>query len=292
MGTALIKWLRETIIPEQDNACVGMCIFVTLLCAVKRSFFMVILKKIQEEHPLVLNLANSVTQQYVANVISYIGGSPLMTTAIEDVEELLSISNSLVLNTGTINEKELPLFIEAGRKANELGKPVVLDPVAVMLPYRASVISRLIKEVKFTVIRGNAAEIAWFAQSKIASKGIDAIEDNTNSKNAIIASQITGAVIVQSGQVDIITDGKSVLTVDTHSSFFKVNVGAGDMLSATIATFLAATTNSLQGAYEATILFGKAGERASQLVNNLPGDFIPKVLDVLYQFAQEQVREN
>ncbi|MBB5888751.1 hydroxyethylthiazole kinase [Lactovum miscens] len=253
---------------------------------------MVILKKIQEEHPLVLNLANSVTQQYVANVISYIGGSPLMTTAIEDVEELLSISNSLVLNTGTINEKELPLFIEAGRKANELGKPVVLDPVAVMLPYRASVISRLIKEVKFTVIRGNAAEIAWFAQSKIASKGIDAIEDNTNSKNAIIASQITGAVIVQSGQVDIITDGKSVLTVDTHSSFFKVNVGAGDMLSATIATFLAATTNSLQGAYEATILFGKAGERASQLVNNLPGDFIPKVLDVLYQFAQEQVREN
>ncbi|HEY0221753.1 MAG TPA: hydroxyethylthiazole kinase [Lactovum miscens] len=54
----------------------------------------------------------------------------------------MAIPNSFVLNTGTINEKELP-FLYTGRKANGLGKPVVLDPVAVMLSYRASVISRL-----------------------------------------------------------------------------------------------------------------------------------------------------
>ncbi len=69
MGSALIKWLRETIIPEQDNACVGMCIPLPFF-VLSKDLFMVILKKIQEEHPLVLNLSNSVTQQYVANVIA------------------------------------------------------------------------------------------------------------------------------------------------------------------------------------------------------------------------------
>lgn len=253
---------------------------------------MSILKKVQEEHPLILNLANSVTQQRVADAISFIGGSPLMTTAEEEIEELLSISSSLVLNTGTINEFDLPLFIKAGQKANLLGKPILLDPVAAMLPYRAHAISRLIDEVKFTVIRGNAAEIGWLAQEEVMSKGIDSLEEHINSKNAVTVAQLTGAIVVQTGQVDIITDGKKVLTVETNSPLFKINVGSGDMISAIIATFLSVADSPLQGAYQATKLFGEAGQKATNFTKNLPGNFIPNVLDVLYQLAQQEIEGN
>ncbi|MFC4653015.1 hydroxyethylthiazole kinase [Lactococcus nasutitermitis] len=247
---------------------------------------MSILLTIQEKQPLVLNLANSVTQQHVADAISFLGASPLMTRASNELEELLSISSALVLNTGTINEEELPFFITAAKLANKMHKPVILDPVAVMMPYRASFVSRLIAEVKITIIRGNAAEIAWFAQSVVASKGIDALDEQVNDHNALKAARQTNAVIVQTGRTDTITDGKKVLKVNTHSPLFKINVGCGDMLSAIIGAFASVSDSPLEAAFEATQLFGEAGELASTAVNNLPGNFVNTLLDTLYQKAQ------
>ena len=49
----------------------------------------------------------------------------------------------------------------AGRAANELGVPVVLDPVGVgATTYRTETAQRLLGEVRVTVLRGNAGESA------------------------------------------------------------------------------------------------------------------------------------
>lgn len=253
---------------------------------------MTTLSLIQEKQPLVLNLANSVTQQRVADVLSFIGASPLMTSATDELKELLDISSALVLNTGTINEETLVSFQSAARLANQMGKPIILDPVAVMMPYRASAVSRLLEQTQMTIIRGNAAEIAWFAKEQVASKGIDALDDAANIENAKAAALATGSIIVQTGKVDVITDGIKVMTVTSDSPFFKVNVGAGDMLSALIAAFAAASAPTvaarLEAAFEATRIFGQAGEIATKQVNGSPANFINQVLDVLYQLAQAE----
>ncbi|QDK70796.1 hydroxyethylthiazole kinase [Lactococcus protaetiae] len=248
---------------------------------------MSILTQIQKVQPLVLNLANQVTTQRVADIISFLGASPLMTKEIQEIESLLTIADALVVNIGTISESDVPIFLKACQLANQMHKPIVLDPVAVNVPYRASVVKQLLSAVSFDIIRGNAAEIAWFADKKAVSKGIDALELVVSPENAKIAAKKTGAVIVQTGKTDVVTDGTEVLFVSTDSPLFKVNVGCGDMLSATIGAFVAVSDNLIQSAYEATKFFGEAGEQATEQVQNLPGGFINAFLDEIYQKARE-----
>ena len=88
---------------------------------------MSILGKIQRTQPLILNLANFVTPQRVADVISFIGASPLMTSEIAELESLVEISDAVVVNIGTISESIYPLFLEACRLANQKAKPLILS---------------------------------------------------------------------------------------------------------------------------------------------------------------------
>ncbi len=52
----------------------------------------------------------------------------------------------------------------AGKTANAVGIPVLLDPVGVgATSYRRETIRELLAEVKFALIRGNAGELAAIA---------------------------------------------------------------------------------------------------------------------------------
>lgn len=242
-----------------------------------------IINQVREKQPLVLNLANTVTQQRVADVISYVGGSPLMTTASNELAELMQIASALVINIGTLNDELLPLYIEAGKLANQLNKPVILDPVAVTLAYRGEIVTTLLKEIRVNIIRGNAAEIAWFANQMVANKGIDALDNQINEVIVLDAAQKTGAIIVQSGPTDLISDGQQVIKITAHSDLFKINVGTGDMLSALIGTFSAVSTDYFAAAVEATELFANSGVKAAQMVEQKPANFINALLDCLYE---------
>lgn len=153
---------------------------------------MSILEKIQEKQPLILNLANFVTPQRVADAISFAGGSPLMTAEISESETLVEIADAVVVNIGTISEKDYPLFLTICQLANQKHKPLILDPVAVNVPFRANFVKRLMQEVKFDIIRGNSAEIAWFADKESLNKGIDALESNLEVEHARVAAQKQG----------------------------------------------------------------------------------------------------
>lgn len=46
-------------------------------------------------------------------------------------------------------------------------------------------------------------------------------------------------MIIETGKVDIISNGHEEMYVDTDSPLFKINVGCGDMLTAVVGTFAA-----------------------------------------------------
>lgn len=119
-----------------------------------------LLANIREQQPLVLNVANFVTMQHVADAINVVGASPLMTNEPQEATELVRISSEVVLNIGTLSEAQWPLFLAVGQAANRQNKPVILDPVAVGMPYRAQFVRRLLENVHVDIIRGNASEIA------------------------------------------------------------------------------------------------------------------------------------
>jgi hydroxyethylthiazole kinase len=69
--------------------------------------FSEIIKNVKNNTPLVHNITNYVTVNDCANILLACGGSPIMADDIEEVEEIVSISSSLVINIGTLNSRTI-----------------------------------------------------------------------------------------------------------------------------------------------------------------------------------------
>src|SRR5512136_2716422 len=87
------------------------------------------IRRIRAENPLVHNITNYVVMNYTANALLACGASPVMAHALEEVEEMVSLAGALVLNIGTLSTKWIEAMLKAGKQANKLQVPVILDPV-------------------------------------------------------------------------------------------------------------------------------------------------------------------
>lgn len=87
-----------------------------------------------------------------------------MSDEPENVEDITSVCDSLNINIGTLNKRTIEAMFAAGRKVNELGHVVLLNPVWVgASALRTQTALNLIKEINFDVIRGNISEIKTLA---------------------------------------------------------------------------------------------------------------------------------
>ena len=119
-----------------------------------------LINKVKEINPLVLHYTNEVTINDCANITLALGASPLMSYSNEEIEEIVSIASSVVINIGTMNSNRLDLFLQAGKAANKFNKPVILDPVGVFATKtRTDFTNKLLNKIKFDVVKGNIAEI-------------------------------------------------------------------------------------------------------------------------------------
>lgn len=170
--------------------------------------------------PLIHNITNYVTVNDCANMVLACGASPIMADDAAEVEDITTICGGLNINIGTLNSRTITSMLLAGKKANQLGHPVVLDPVgAGASRLRTDTAFRLLRDVKFTVIRGNISEIKTLASGAGTTKGVDAdvadkvTEANLDSAVAFakaFAAQ-TGAVIAITGAIDIVADAEKSL---------------------------------------------------------------------------------
>lgn len=131
--------------------------------------------RVAETHLLVHCITNYVTVNDCANVLLAAGASPIMADDIAEVEDITSLCSALVINIGTLNERTVRSMVAAGRKANSLGRPVVFDPVGVgASALRNETAARLLREVRFSVIRGNMSEMKALAGTGNTTRGVDA----------------------------------------------------------------------------------------------------------------------
>ena len=180
------------------------------------------LDRVRETTPLVHNITNYVTVNDVANVLLACGGSPIMSDDIQDVEDITSICGGLNINIGTLNQNTIPSMFAAGKKANKLGHPVVLDPVgAGASALRTQTALKLLEEVKFTVVRGNISEIKTLAAGSGATKGVDpdgpdAVTEGNPDATAAFAKSMAerlNAVVAITGAIDLVADGKTCYVI-------------------------------------------------------------------------------
>ena len=123
-----------------------------------------ILENVRRKCPRIHNITNYVTANDCANMLLACGGSPVMADEWEEAVEITAICDGLNINTGTLSQRTIPTMFATGKRANQLGHPVVLDPVGVgASTLRTDTVFRLLKEVRFTAIRGNISEIKTLA---------------------------------------------------------------------------------------------------------------------------------
>ena len=133
------------------------------------------IENVRNTVPLVHNITNYVTVNDVANIILACGGSPIMSDEPEDVEEITAICGGLNINIGTLNARTVKSMLAAGKRANELGHAVLLDPVgAGASRLRTNTALKLMDELKLDVIRGNISEVKTLARGSGTTKGVDA----------------------------------------------------------------------------------------------------------------------
>ena len=81
------------------------------------------------------------------------------------------MAGALVLNIGTLSPPWIEAMVKAGKRANALHIPVILDPVgAGATTLRTHSAKRLIEEVSIQVIRGNASEVLSLSREKPGSR--------------------------------------------------------------------------------------------------------------------------
>ena len=167
--------------------------------------------------PLIHNITNYVTVNDCANMVLACGASPIMADDAAEVEEITTICGGLNINIGTLNSRTITSMLLAGKKANLLGHPVVLDPVgAGASQLRTDTAYRLLREVKFTVIRGNISEIKTLASGAGTTKGVDAdVADKVTEEN--LDSAVVVAISFHTFALPIPT----VLNFPTKKSHFE-----------------------------------------------------------------------
>lgn len=254
-----------------------------------------LIEKVRKQSPLVHSIMNYVTINDCANVLLAIGASPIMADAPAEVEEIAAMADALVLNIGTLKMWSKDSMIRAGKKANQKGIPVILDPVGVGAScLRKRTVQDILDQVQIAVIRGNRSEIAWIAEEEIPSTGVDSLVEMSSEKNIEIAKKAAdkwNTTIAVTGEVDIIADKNQLIKVYNGTSMLSKVTGTGCMTTALIGAFLA-EEESLVAATAGISMMGIAGEIAQERAGMIGvGSFKVELMNALSQMDQEKIKE-
>jgi len=251
-----------------------------------------ILERIHQEKPLIHNITNMVAMNDTANSILAVGALPIMAHAQEEVGEMVKAAGALVLNIGTLTPEQIESMIIAGRVANSLKIPVILDPVgAGATNLRTESALRLQEKVKINIVRGNFAEISILDGLKGNIKGVESIGTEKNSVEiACSLARKYNQVAIITGKQDVVTDGKRVVEIDNGSPMLRTITATGCMATSLIASFAAVDEDYLLASTGALVCFGLAGERAAVKAQG-PGSFKVNLFDEIYNLNEKIISE-
>ncbi len=254
-------------------------------------------ENVRKLSPVVHNITNYVTVNDCANILLACGASPIMADEPLEAADITSICSGLNINIGTLNERTIKSMFISGKKANELNIPVLLDPVgAGASALRTDTAVKLLSEVKFSVIRGNASEIKTLAGESADTKGVDAGEtDAINDDMVETAKKFalkTGAVVAVTGKTDIVTDGTKTFLINNGNKMMSSITGTGCQLSALMTAFAAANKDDILTACAAAVCtMGLCGEKGAGRMTSLDGNssYRNYIIDAVYNLTGDDL---
>lgn len=260
-----------------------------------------IIEKVRLSNPRIHCITNYVTANDCANILLACGASPIMADCPEESAEITAHCGGLVINLGTLSPQRLEAMLISGKKANELGLPVVFDPVgAGASEFRTNAAKQILSEVRIDIIRGNLSEIRSLAGASSHEHGVDTADMLTDDKlqrTVSLAKELsakTGSVTVITGENDIAADFSAVYRIKNGHPIMSRITGCGCMLSAITGAFAAAAPeNRLLAAVEAVAALDICGELAAARLTSTEGNASCRnyMIDAVYRLTDETLTE-
>ena len=259
-----------------------------------------IVKELGVKSPLCHNMTNLVVQNFAANVALCIGASPIMANYGEEAKDLAGLGGALVVNMGTVTPDGLNNYVQAIRAYNELGGPVLFDPVgAGATAVRRQAVKTLMSNGYFDVIKGNENEVATvLGESIVQQKGVDmSVSTTDESAKAQLVMRLAARernVVLMTGKTDYLSDGERTYAIKNGHHYLGNITGSGCTLGTTVAAFLAVYKgDKLLAALTGILMYEIAAEQAGKREDvKGPGTFVPAFLDQLYNIAQSAAKDD
>jgi hydroxyethylthiazole kinase len=242
------------------------------------------LAHLRERRPRVHVITNSVAQGFAANMLLAAGAVPSMTTAAAEVADFSASADALAINLGTLDKERERAIDGAVELVLDMGTPWVLDPVFVHVsPLRCDYAAKLARREP-AVLRGNTDELTAL---------LAALEDQEPDPAPAVAraSRIalsTLATTVETGAVDIISDGVRTTGISNGHAYLAQVTGTGCAGGALTAAFLAVETDRFIATAASLFLIGIAAENAGS-VSEGPGSFAWRLVDAVHQVSPADI---
>lgn len=254
-----------------------------------------ILLELKAKRPLINNMTNPVTMNDCANAQLAIGASPMMASYVEEIGEVAEAVDGFNFNIGAIQEGMANSMILAAKLANEMDKPIVLDPVGVgVSTYRKKLVQTLLSKYKISVIKGNVSEIKTIDNFDLKTKGIDAshqeqmVESHIEyiSELAIRVATRYNCIVVVTGSVDVVASKDQAYLIKHGHPMMARITGTGCVLSSLIGALIStkkASDNLLEEVVLSVGILGLAGEIGAQNMQSFEGSgtYMRRILDSL-----------
>lgn len=259
---------------------------------------------IAEAAPLIHCITNPISINDCANILLAIGARPIMAEHPSEVAEITATSKALALNLGNITDARLESMLIAGRKAKEMGIPVVIDLVGTACSsMRLGYARSFIDEIRPEVIKGNVSELRAVCSLETVQNGIDASEaELVNKENKAVYSGVFGGyakahgvTILASGPIDLITDGNTSYFVANGTPALSRVTGTGCMLNVLTGAALSAIKSIEQASPSdacllACLVLEISGEKAEPVLRNKgAGSYHTALLDEVSLISAEEL---
>lgn len=249
-----------------------------------------IIKKVHDTTPLSHNMTNLVVQNFAANVALAAGASPIMANYGEEATDLCKLGGALVVNMGTVTPEGLLNYFKALKAYNQIGQPVVFDPVgAGATSVRREAVKSILANSYLDIIKGNEGEIKTvFGEGELQQqRGVDSTSTLDASQKAKLVADLAAReknIVVMTGKIDYVSDGERTFYIENGHEYLGLVTGTGCTLGTAISGSVAVYKQDKLAATIAAILhFEIAAEQAAMREEvRGPGTFLPAFLDELY----------
>ncbi|MDY3250932.1 MAG: hydroxyethylthiazole kinase [Candidatus Choladocola sp.] len=218
-------------------------------------------ERIMQKHPLVHMIPNTVTVALCTDGLSALGARPLMAVAPEEMEEIPSYADAVVINMGQPGREKIQAARLALTTAARCSVPIVWDPVgAGASGFRRQEFLRLL-DLKWTgIVKGNRSEIATLQSGCVSHQGIDSIGEfrlNTRARD--------GRVWAVSGEQDLVFNGNACFSLHHEGQNKMMLTGSGCLTGAVMGACYAVEKDPAAAALAAFLIMSYAGEKASSV---------------------------